>query len=94
MDSELFQMYGNYKGQDRGVGTAFAQDATQGNAFSKLTHYQTFLLKKLRLAEQEVCRLKTESAKVLSHSQPALVLNASATENSGKENKALPELNT
>jgi enoyl-CoA hydratase/carnithine racemase len=43
VDSELFQIYGFYKGQNRGVGTAFAQDSTQGNAFSKLTRYQAFL---------------------------------------------------
>src|SRR3974390_862901 len=49
VDSQLFEMYGHYKGQYRGVGTAFAQDATQGNAFSKLTRYETSLLKKLRL---------------------------------------------
>jgi hypothetical protein len=91
VDSELFQMYGHYKGQDRGVGTAFAQDATQGNAFSKVTHYQTFLLKKLRLAEHELGRLKSESARVLSHSQPAVILDAPATENNGAENQALPE---
>ena len=90
VDSELFQMYGNYRGQDRGVGTAFAQDATQGNAFSKLTKYQTFLLKQLRLAEEKLGRLKAESAKVLSHSQPALVLNTPATENNGAQNNALP----
>lgn len=91
VDSELFQIYGNYKGQDRGVGTAFAQDATQGSAFSKLTQYQTFLLKKLRQAEQELGRLKSESAKALLHSQAALVLNATATENNEAENKALPQ---
>jgi hypothetical protein len=91
VDSELFQIYGNYKGQDRGVGTAFAQDATQGNAFSKLTQYQSFLLKKLRLAEQDLERLKAESAKVLSHSQPAMVLNTPETENKGGQNKALPQ---
>jgi hypothetical protein len=90
VDSQLFQMYGNYKGQDRGVGTAFAQDATQGNAFSKLTHYQTSLFKTLRQAEEKLGRLKSESAKVLSHCQPALVLNTPTTENNGAQNKALP----
>src|SRR5579872_3737050 len=29
VDSQLFQMYGFYKGKGRGVGTAFALDATQ-----------------------------------------------------------------
>lgn len=78
VDSELFQIYGFYKGQDRGVGTAFAQDATQGNAFSKLTRYQTFLLRKLRVAEQELSRLKAETAKAVPLPQSALVLKAPA----------------
>ncbi len=33
VDSELFQIYGFYKGENRGVGTAFAQDATQATPF-------------------------------------------------------------
>jgi hypothetical protein len=54
VDSELFQMYGFSEGEQRGVGTAFAQDAVQGNAFTKLTRYQGFLLRKLQLAEKEL----------------------------------------
>src|SRR5579872_5534648 len=50
VDTELFQIFGYYKGQNRGVGTAFAQDAVQGNAFTKLTRYQAFLLRKLHTA--------------------------------------------
>ena len=61
VDSELFEIYANYEGQKRGVGTAFAQDATQGNAFSKLTRYHGFLLRKLRLAEQGLLELKEKS---------------------------------
>lgn len=75
VDSELFQIYGFYKGQNRGVGTAFAQDATQGNAFSKLTRYQGFLLRKLHVAEQELSRLKAEAAKAPRVALPALVLS-------------------
>src|SRR5690349_7828710 len=48
VDSELFQIYGFYEGEQRGVGTAFAQDALQGNSFTKLTRYQSFLLRKLQ----------------------------------------------
>src|SRR5438105_4207760 len=58
IDSELFQMYGFYEGEQRGVGTAFAQDAVQGNAFTKLTRYQGFLLRKLQLAEKELQTLQ------------------------------------
>ncbi len=58
VDSELFQIYGFYEGESRGVGTAFAQDATQGNAFTKLTRYQSFLLRKLRSAEQDLLKQK------------------------------------
>jgi hypothetical protein len=79
VDSELFQIYGFYKGQNRGVGTAFAQDATQGNAFTKLTHYQAFLLRKLRSAEQEFSRLKTESTRALPRAQTAVVLDGPVT---------------
>ena len=47
VDAELFQMYGKYEGQDRGVGTAFAQDATHGNAFSKLARYRASYFREL-----------------------------------------------
>ncbi len=58
VDTELYQIYSVYEGEPRGVGTAFAQDATQGNAFTKLTRYQSFLLRKLALAEKELARLQ------------------------------------
>lgn len=58
VDSELFQIYSFYGGEQRGVGTAFAQDATQGNAFTKLTGYQTFLLRKLTFAEKGLAELQ------------------------------------
>ena len=61
VDSELFQMYRNDKGEKRGVGTAFAHDATQANAFSKLTRYQAFLLRKLQIAEKDLARLKAST---------------------------------
>src|SRR6185437_12707141 len=51
----------NYKGEKRGVGTAFAHDATQANAFSKLTRYQAFLLRKLQIAEKDLARLKAST---------------------------------
>jgi hypothetical protein len=59
VDTELFQIYGFYENEERGVGTAFAQDATQRNAFSKLTRYQRHLLHKLQTAEKEVARLQS-----------------------------------
>ena len=58
VDTELYRMYSVYEGEPRGVGTAFAQDATQGNAFTKLTRYQSFLLRKLALAQKELARLQ------------------------------------
>ena len=57
-DTELFQIYGFLDGAQRGVGTAFAQDSVQGNAFTKLTRYQGFLLRKLQLAEKELRTLQ------------------------------------
>jgi hypothetical protein len=80
VDSELFQIYGRYKGQERGVGTAFAQDATQGNAFSKLTRYQSFLLRKLHQAQRQLVERKAQSAQALAHCQPALGLQGAAVE--------------
>lgn len=65
VDSELFQIYRFYKGEDRGVGTAFAHDAAQANAFSKLTRYQTFLLRKLQVAERDLARLKANAQQTL-----------------------------
>ncbi len=65
VDSELFQIYAVYEGQRRGVGTAFAQDATQSNAFTKLTRYQSFLLRKLHLAERDLPALKAQSAQAV-----------------------------
>jgi hypothetical protein len=62
VDSELFQMYGFSEGEQRGVGTAFAQDAVQGNAFTKLTRYQGFLLRMLQVAQKELQRLQTARA--------------------------------
>ncbi len=83
VDSELFQIFRHYKGENRGVGTAFAQDALQGNAFSKLTHYQSFLLRKLHHAQREFRELKRDSAAALASSTPARVLNPSAPQEPG-----------
>jgi hypothetical protein len=58
VDTELFQMYRSYEGEERGVGTAFAQDATQGNAFSKVTRYQGSLIRILQNAEKALAELK------------------------------------
>ncbi len=76
VDSELFQIYGSYQGQDRGVGTAFANDATQGNAFTKLTRYQEFLLRKLHRAQRELAELKACSGQALASLPPARLLNS------------------
>jgi hypothetical protein len=76
VDTELFQMYQVCDGQRRGVGTAFAQDATQGNSFTKLTRYQAFLLRKLELARKELARLQTarhqKEAAVITETQDQL----------------------
>jgi hypothetical protein len=39
VETELYQMFGFYEDQERSVGTAFANDASQANAFSKLARY-------------------------------------------------------
>jgi hypothetical protein len=95
VDSELFQIFGFYKGQNRGVGTAFAQDTAQGNSFTKATHYQSFLLGKLRMAEQDLARLQAKSAQALPISQATLLLpqpGPEASETAAKE-LAAPALN-
>lgn len=71
VDTELYQMYSVYEGEPRGVGTAFAQDATQGNAFTKLTRYQNFLLRKLTSAEKELNRHVYRSISSASFCSPA-----------------------
>ena len=58
VDTELFEMYQLFEDERRGVGTAFAQDATQGNSFTKLTRYQSFLLKKAEAARKELALLQ------------------------------------
>jgi hypothetical protein len=58
VDTELFRIFGFYEGEDRVVGTAFAHDAAQANAFSKLIRYHGFLLLRLQTAEKELARLK------------------------------------
>jgi hypothetical protein len=47
IDTELFAMYRFYENEERGVGTAFANDASQANSFSKLIRYQAHLQRKL-----------------------------------------------
>jgi len=54
VDTELFGMYRFYENEQRGVGTAFAHDASQANAFSKLIRYQSHLLRKLALLKKEL----------------------------------------
>ncbi len=80
VDTQLFQIFGFYKGQNRGVGTAFAQDAAQGNAFTKLTRYQHFLLRKLHSAEQDLLRLQARSTPALPIAQATLLLHQPAPE--------------
>jgi hypothetical protein len=58
VDTVLFLMYRFYDGEERGVGTAFAQDAAQANALSKLARYQGALIRKLQNEEKELTRLK------------------------------------
>lgn len=80
-DTELFQLYRFYEREERGVGTAFAQDATQGNAFSKVTRYQAFHLRKMQCAEKEFARLQglRAIAKPMPACDATLVLPAHTT---------------
>jgi len=80
VDTELFQMYRFYEEEQQGVGTAFAHDAIHGNAFSKLTRYQNFLLRKLQAAEKELNRLMA----VRAVTQPAPGPGAADTLNAPK----------
>ena len=59
VDTELFGMYRFYENEERGVGTAFAHDASQGNAFSKLIRYQNHLLRKLVVLKKELSELQS-----------------------------------
>lgn len=71
VDTELFQIYRFYEGEERGVGTAFAQDATQGNAFSKLARYQGSFIRILQNAEKALAELKRQRPLL----QPAIPLS-------------------
>jgi hypothetical protein len=96
VDSELFQIYGFYKGKNRGVGTAFAQDAAQGNAFTKATHYQSSRLRNLRMAEQDLSCLQAKSAQALPISQATLLLpqpGPEASQETTAKELAAPALN-
>jgi len=59
VDTELFQMYRFYENEERGVGIAFASDASQANSFSKLIRYQNHLLRKLALIKKELSELQS-----------------------------------
>ena len=91
VDSELFGIYGIYENEQRGVGTAFAQDATQGNSFSKLTRYQAHLLRKAQTAEKELLRLQScrQSAPVAPGEDP----RQQPPESSGGTRSAGPNVN-
>lgn len=59
IDTELFGMYRFYENEERGVGTAFAHDASQGNAFSKLIRYQDHLLRKMVVLRKQLSELQS-----------------------------------
>jgi hypothetical protein len=80
VENELYQMFGFYEDQERGVGTAFANDASQANAFSKLARYQGFLIRKLQIAEKKLAELK---ARVLAL-QPAVLPDHAPVLDSGQ----------
>jgi len=58
VEQELYRVYGYYESEDRGVGTAFANDATQGNAFSKLAGCRSLARRELSQAMRELESLK------------------------------------
>ena len=79
VDTELFQIFSFYEGEDRGVGTAFAHDAAQANAFSKLIRYQGYLLRRLQTAEKELAQLKEDASKHSARSVGGLIGNTEPT---------------
>ena len=72
VDTELFAMYRFYENEERGVGTAFANDAAQANSFSKLIRYQAHLLRKLALVKKELSELQERRSLVMAQASPAL----------------------
>ena len=65
VESELFQSFSFYEGEDRGVGTAFAQDAYQGNAFSKLSVCEERIYSKFRKSEVRLRNLQNKRKRAI-----------------------------
>jgi hypothetical protein len=83
IDTELFAMYRFYENEERGVGTAFANDASQANSFSKLIRYQAHLQRKLALLKKELSELQDRRSLVMTTESTAV---ETAKLNSSKEN--------
>jgi len=61
VELELYQTYGYYEGENRGEGVAFANDATQGNAFSKLAGSRSLARRELSEAVNNLAQLKARN---------------------------------
>jgi hypothetical protein len=83
VDTELFAMYRFYENEERGVGTAFANDASQANSFSKLIRYQAHLQRKLSLLKKDLSDLQQRRSLMMSTASVAL---ETAKLNPSKEN--------
>ena len=55
-------MYRHYEGQDRGLATAFAHDASQMDSLGRLTKYETALERRFQRLLHELQRLQATRA--------------------------------
>jgi len=62
VESGLLQMYRVYEGQDRGVATAFAHDASQMDCLGRLARYETALERRFLRLLHELQRLQAARA--------------------------------
>ena len=69
----LLQMYRVYDGQDRGLATAFAHDASQMDSLGRLSKYETSLERRFQRLLHELQRL--QAARAGQHVPPPAVVD-------------------
>jgi hypothetical protein len=66
-------MYSIYDGQDRGLATAFAHDASQMDSLGRLSKYETALERRFQRLLHELQRL--QAARAGQHAPPPAMVN-------------------
>ena len=77
IEAGLLTMYRVYEGEDRGLATAFAHDASQMDSLGKLTKYETALDRRFQRLLHELQRL--QAARAGQNVPPPAVLDVDVT---------------